>query len=99
MRFMMWMTIVLVASVLVTVTWPADQSQIRERIQQKKVMPGQLTRDVRLAIGEPTKITRTQTEWETTEDWVYGEGGDSIALTFVEGRLKRITDRTGTFPR
>jgi hypothetical protein len=99
MRFMMWMAMVLVAAVLVAETWPADQSQIRERIQQKQVMPGQLTRDVRLAIGEPTRITRTQTDWETTEDWVYGEGRDAIAFTFVEGRLRRITDGTGSVPK
>jgi SHS2 domain-containing protein len=99
MRWVMWVTLALVGAVLVTVTWPADQVQVREQIQQKKVVPGQLAREVRMVIGEPTRITRTQTEWETTEDWVYGEGKDAIAFTFVAGRLKRITDGAGSVPK
>jgi hypothetical protein len=70
------------------------QGQIRERIQQKKVVPGQSARDVRTLIGEPKRILRTQTYWETFEDWVYGEGEDVILLTFERGRLTRITDST-----
>ena len=72
--------------------WAADTSQVREQIQGKKVMPGQSTRDVRTAIGEPTRIVKTQTYWATIEDWVYGEGKDAILLTFEGGKLKWISD-------
>ena len=80
----------LLVSALVTISWPADHGQIREQIQQKKIVLGQSPRDVRTAIGEPTKITKVQTYWESTEDWVYGEGKDAFSFTFQEGRLTRI---------
>ena len=75
-----------------TVTFPGDQNQIREQIQQKRIVLGQSLKDVRTLIGEPTKITKTRTYWETIELWVYGEGKDAISLTFREGRLKWISD-------
>jgi len=79
--------------------WAADTSQVREQIQQKKVMPGQSARDVRTAIGEPTKILKTQTYWTMTEDWVYGEGKDAILLTFEEGKLRKISDGSSFNPK
>jgi hypothetical protein len=79
--------------------WAADTSQVREQIQGKKVMPGQSARDVRTAIGEPTRIVKTQTYWTTIEDWVYGEGKDAILLTFEEGKLKWISDGSISTPR
>jgi hypothetical protein len=71
--------------------WAGDPSQVREQIQLKRVVPGQSAREVRTAIGEPTKILKTQTYWTTTEDWVYGEGKDAILFTFEEGKLKKIS--------
>jgi hypothetical protein len=92
MRLKILMLLLLLAPALVTVSWPADHGQIREQIQQKKIMLGQSPRDVRMAIGEPTKITKVQTYWESTEDWVYGEGKDAFSFTFREGRLRRIAE-------
>ena len=92
MRIVAWVATALVLSALVTLTWPADSGQIRDQIRQKKITLGQAPRDLRAAIGEPTKVTKIQTEWETTENWVYGEGRQAIAFTFVAGRLTRITD-------
>lgn len=92
MRFPLWLVPVLLVSLLVALSWPADQVQIREQIRQNKIVLGQSPREVRAAIGEPTKITRTQTDWETTEDWVYGEGKDAISFIFQKGRLRRITE-------
>jgi len=90
----LWISIGLAVLLLLfaTITFPGDQNQIREQIQQKKIVLGQSPKDVRTLIGEPTKITKTRTYWETTELWVYGEGKDAISLTFREGRLKRISD-------
>ncbi len=96
MRIMMWMAVAVIVPVLVTMTWPADHAQIQEQIQQRKIALGQSPRDVRTAVGEPTKVTKTQTEWQTTEDWVYGEGKGAISFTFVAGRLTRITDGSGS---
>ncbi len=79
--------------------WAADTSQVREQIQQKKVVPGQSAREVRTAIGEPTRILRTQTYWATTEDWVYGDGKEVILLTFEEGKLKGISDESRSVPK
>ena len=79
--------------------WGADTGQVRDQIQQKKVMLGHSARDVRTAIGEPTKILRTQTYWTTTEDWIYGEGKDAVFLTFEEGKLKKISDGSQSYPR
>jgi len=79
--------------------WAADSSQIREQIQQKKVVPGQTARDVRTAIGEPTRILKTQTYWVTIKDWVYGDGKDAILLTFEEGKLKCIKDGSLAGPK
>jgi hypothetical protein len=79
--------------------WAADSSQVREQIDQKKVVPGQSVRDVRTAIGEPTRIVKTQTYWTTIEDWVYGEGKDAILLTFEGGKLKWISDGSISKPR
>jgi len=79
--------------------WAADTSQVREQIQGKKVMAGQSARDVRTAIGEPTRIVKTQTYWTTIEDWVYGEGKDAILLTFEGGKLKWISDESISKPR
>ena len=79
--------------------WAADNSQVREQIDQKKVVPGQSARDVRTAIGEPTRIVKTQTYWTTIEDWVYGEGKDAILLTFEGGKLKWISDGSISKPR
>ena len=90
MRLKILMLLLLLAPALVTVGWPADHGQILEQIQQKKIVLGQSPRDVRTAIGEPTKITKVQTYWESTEDWVYGEGKDAFSFTFQEGRLTRI---------
>ncbi len=81
------------------VIWRADEVQVRTQVQQKRVVLGQSPRDVRLAIGEPTKITRTRTYWETREDWVYGEGKSAISFTFEAGRLTRITDGGLTDPK
>jgi hypothetical protein len=71
--------------------WAADTGQVRERIQQQKLVPGLSARDVRTAIGEPTRIRKTQTYWTTVEDWVYGEGKDAVLLTFEEGKLTKIS--------
>lgn len=92
MRLKMLVIALLLVPTLITVGWPADHGQIREQIQQKKIVLGQSPRDVRTAIGEPTKITKVQTYWESTEDWVYGEGKDAFSFTFQEGRLTRITE-------
>ena len=91
MRLTMLLTVSVCVLALVTVSWPADDGQIREQIQQKKIVLGQSPRDVRSAIGEPTTITKVQTYWQSTEDWVYGEGQDAFSFTFQEGRLTRIT--------
>jgi hypothetical protein len=99
MRFALWMSVGLILLVLVTMTWPADRGQIREQIQQQRIILGQSPRDVRAAIGEPTKVTKIQTEWDTTEAWVYGEGTQAIAFTFVAGKLARITDGAGSAPK
>jgi hypothetical protein len=92
MRWKIFTVMALFLPMLVTLGWPSDQIQVREQIQQKKVVLGQSPRDVRAAIGEPTKITRVQTYWDSMEDWIYGEGKDAIRLTFQEGRLTRITN-------
>lgn len=92
MRLKRLMVALVLVPVFVTVSWPADHNQIREQIQQKKIVLGQSPRDVRAAIGEPTKITKVQTYWESTEDWVYGEGKDTFSFTFQEGRLTRISE-------
>ena len=99
MRFATWGAVAVLVTVLVTLTWPADSRQIRDQIQQKKIALGQAPRDIRTVIGEPTKVTRIQTEWDTTEDWVYGEGKEAISFTFVAGRLTRITDGAGAAPK
>ena len=90
MRYRVFGFMFLIASALVTASWPADPGQIGEQIEQKKIVLGQSPRDVRAAIGEPTKITKVQTYWRSTEDWVYGEGKDAFSFTFQEGRLTRI---------
>lgn len=92
MRLWIFVGLTVVLSLCATITLPADQNHIREHIQQKRIVAGQSPKDVRTLIGEPTKITKTQTYWETTELWMYGEGKDAISLTFREGRLKRISD-------
>ena len=91
MRSKMFVIALLFVPTLVTVGWPADHGQITEQIQQKRIVLGQSPRDVRTAIGEPTRITKVQTYWESTEDWVYGEGKEAFSFTFQEGRLTRIT--------
>ena len=95
----LWTGIGVLLLALGALVWAGDTSQVREQIQQKKVMPGQSARDVRTAIGEPTKILKTQTYWTTTEDWVYGEGKDAILLTFEGGKLKWISDGSISKPR
>ena len=99
MRSWVWMMLGVVLLVLAGLTWGADSGQIREQIEQKKIVPGLSLRDVRAAIGDPTKITKTKTYWATTEDWVYGEGSDAVSLTFEEGKLTRITDGTHSSPK
>ncbi len=96
MRSIAWVAVSLAMLVLTAVILGADDAQVRSQLQQKKVVPGLSLRDVRIAIGEPTKITRTRTYWETREDWVYGEGQDAVSLTFEAGKLTRITDGRGT---
>jgi hypothetical protein len=90
MRLKMFVILLLLVPILVTATWPADQGQIRERVQEKRIVLGQSPREVRTAIGEPTMITKVQTYWESTENWVYGEGEDAFSFTFQDGRLTRI---------
>ena len=92
MRLKMLVVALLLVPVLITSGWPADHGQIREQIEQKKIVLGQSPRDVRQAIGEPTKITKVQTYWDSTEDWVYGEGMNAFSFTFQEGRLRRVTE-------
>jgi hypothetical protein len=95
----LWMGIGVLLLVLGALVWAGETSPVREQIQQQKVVPGQSPREVRTAIGEPTKILKTQTYWTTTEDWVYGEGKDAILLTFEEGKLKKISEGAGSNPR
>ena len=87
------------AALLGALVWAGDASQVREQLQLKKVVPGQSAREVRTTIGEPTKILKTQTYWTTTEDWVYGDGKYAIFLTFEEGKLKRISNGAGSYPK
>ncbi len=76
---------------MIAIGWPAERGQIAREIEQKKVVLGQSPRDVRTIIGEPTKITRKSTYWDSTEDWVYGEGAEAMRFTFQQGRLTRIS--------
>ncbi len=99
MRSMAWVAVSLTMVVLTAVILGADDVHVRSQLQQKKVALGVSPRDVRMAIGEPTKITRTRTYWETREDWVYGEGRGAISLTFEAGRLTRIADGGRTDPK
>lgn len=99
MGFRLLMAAALLVAVVVAVTWPADQGQVREQIQQKKIVLGQSPRDIRTVIGEPTRITRTQTVWGSTEDWIYGEGKGAISLTFEEGKLTRISGAVRSDPQ
>jgi|GEM_PF-1290844 len=91
----LWTAIGVLLLALGALVWAGETRQVRDQIQRKEVMLGLSARDVRTAIGEPTKILKTQTYWTTTEDWVYGEGKDAIHLTFEEGRLKKISDGAG----
>jgi hypothetical protein len=90
MRIKIFLFMLLLVPAIVTVSWPADHAQIRELIQQKKIVLGQSPREVRAAVGEPTKITKVVTYWESTEDWVYGEGKNAFSFTFQDGRLTRV---------
>ena len=92
MRLWIFVGLTVLLSLCATIALPADQNHIRVHIQQKRIAAGQSPKDVRTLIGEPTKIMKTQTYWETTELWMYGEGRDAISFTFREGRLKQITD-------
>ena len=92
MTFRLGTVVALAALAFGAWVWAGDTSQVREQIQGKQVMLGQSARDVRRAIGEPTRIVKTQTYWTTVEDWVYGEGKDAILLTFEGGKLKGISD-------
>jgi len=92
MRWKMLVAAALLIPAVGAVGWPGDQTQIREQIQQKKIVLGQAPKEVRAAIGEPTKITKVQTYWDSTEDWIYGEGSSAISFTFQGGRLTRITE-------
>jgi hypothetical protein len=95
----MWAMLALGILAVAIVAGAADNEQVREQIHQKRVVLGLSIREVRLAIGEPTKITRTVTYWDTVEDWMYGEGKDAILLTFEGGKLARITERMRTDPK
>ena len=99
MRTVTWGALGLALFVLAGLTWGADSGHVREQIVQRKVVPGLSFRDVRAALGEPTRITKTRTYWETKEDWVYGEGIDAVSLSFQEGKLQRITDGLRSAPR
>ena len=90
MRYTIFAVILFLALTVARVGWPTDPDQIGEQIQQKKIMLGQSPKDLRAAIGEPTKVTKVRTYWQSTEDWVYGEGKDAFSFTFQEGRLTRI---------
>jgi hypothetical protein len=94
----LWTAIGVLLLALGALVWAGETSQVRQQIQQK-VIPGQSAREVRAAVGEPTKILKTQTYWTSTEDWVYGEGKDAIFLTFEEGKLKGISDRSQSVPK
>ncbi len=94
----LWTAIGVLLLALGALVWAGETNQVRVQIQQK-VIPGQSAREVRAAVGEPTKILRTQTYWTSTEDWVYGEGKDAILLTFEEGKLKGISDGSQSFPK
>ncbi|MBI4572270.1 MAG: hypothetical protein HY713_03165 [candidate division NC10 bacterium] len=99
MRSVSWVALGLALFVLAGLTWGADSGHVREQIERRRIVPGLSFRDVRAALGEPTKITKTRTYWETKEDWVYGEGVDAVSLTFQEGKLQRITDGLRSAPR
>jgi len=92
MRWSTWATAALAVLVLVGAAAAADSSQVRDQVLQKKIVTGSTPRDVRSAIGEPTKITRRLTYWETVETWTYGEGQSAVAIIFENGKLKRVTD-------
>ena len=99
MRFVTRVMLGLALLVLVGLTWGADGGHVRQQIERRGIVPGLSFRDVRAALGEPTKITKTKTYWETREDWVYGAGVDAVSLTFQEGRLQRITDGMRSAPK
>jgi hypothetical protein len=79
--------------VLAIASWPSETRSFAQRIQAKGVEPGQSQTEVRAALGEPTEISRTDTYWKTTEDWIYREGNRTFVLTFEAGKLLRITER------
>ena len=82
--------VVLVAAIA---SWPNHTRSVEQLVQAKRVEPGQSSTEVRAALGEPAQITKTDTYWKTTEDWMYQEGDRTFLLTFEAGKLLQITER------
>jgi len=88
---------VLVALLVVLVTavasWPKQTRSVEQLVQARRIEPGQSSTEVRATLGEPAEITRTETYWKTTENWLYRDGDRTFQLTFEAGRLLQITER------
>jgi hypothetical protein len=86
---------------LAVASWPSETRTVEQLVRANRVEPGQSSTEVRAALGEPTEISRTDTYWKTTEDWIYRERDRTFVLTFEAGKLLRITERlvgAGTIP-
>ena len=81
---------VLVATIA---SWPDQPRSVGKLIEGKRVGLGQSITEVRAALGEPVQITKTDTYWKTTENWVYREGERTFLLTFEAGKLLQIAER------
>jgi len=81
---------VLVAAIA---NWPTHARSVEQLVQTKRIEPGQSSTEVRAALGEPAQITKTDTYWKSTEDWMYREGDRTFLLTFEAGKLLQITEQ------
>ena len=74
-------------------SWPTHTRSVEQLVQAKRIGPGQSSTEIRAALGEPARITKTDTYWKSTEDWIYQDGDRTFLLTFEAGKLLHITER------
>ncbi len=71
------------------------EQRVRDAIIQRQVIKGMSADEVRRSLGEPERISRSESHGSPKETWTYAGNGESRTVNFKNGEVSSVSRRQG----
>lgn len=70
------------------------EERVRKAIIERQVIKGMTTDEVRRALGEPQKVSRSESHGSPKESWTYSGNGETSKINFKNGEVSSVSRRS-----